>query len=121
MKNKLAAAIVFLVMTILTAIPQQSNAANFREQGVHHQEGIACKECHTIEKPKDPPPSYKPCLACHGPYEKIAQRTKKLPGNPHDSHLGPMDCLKCHGVHEPMEPEKIPCMECHSDFEYKVK
>lgn len=28
---------------------------------------------------------------------------------------------KYHGVHEPIEQEKIPCMECHNDFEFKVK
>ena len=97
-----------------------ADAASFREQGIHHKEGVSCKDCHKVEKPKDAP-SYKMCLECHGPYEKVAQRTKKLHANPHDSHLGPMDCLKCHGVHEPIELEKIPCMECHNDFEFKVK
>ena len=99
---------------------QQATAASFREQGIHHKEKVTCADCHKVEKPKDAP-SYKTCLECHGPYEKLAQRTKKLPANPHDSHLGPLSCLDCHGVHEPMEKDKIPCMECHNDFDFKVK
>jgi nitrate/TMAO reductase-like tetraheme cytochrome c subunit len=122
MKTKLlAAAPLFIAALLAIMAPQTSGAASFREQGIHHKEGVSCKDCHTVEKPKDAPNSSKTCLSCHGPYEKIAQRTKKLHANPHDSHLGPMDCLKCHGVHEPIEAEKIPCMECHNDFEFKVK
>ena len=121
MNNKLMA-VASLVLTVFLSVivPQMADAASFREQGIHHKEGVSCKDCHKVEKPKDAPSS-KPCLECHGPYEKIAQRTKKLHANPHDSHLGPMDCLKCHGVHEPIELEKIPCIECHNDFEFKVK
>ena len=121
MKNKLIGAAAFAAIVFCwMSLAQTADAASFREQGIHHKEGVSCKDCHQVEKPKDAP-SYKTCLECHGPYEKLAKRTKKLHGNPHDSHLGPMDCLKCHGVHEPMELEKIPCMECHNDFEYKVK
>ena len=100
--------------------PLEVAAASFREQGIHHKEGVACKDCHGVDKPKEEPTS-KPCLDCHGPYSKVAQRTKKMHANPHDSHMGPLACLKCHGVHEPMEPEQIPCMECHADFEFKTK
>ena len=121
MKSKSIAVAFFLVTTFVwMALAQTADAASFREQGIHHKEGVGCKDCHKVEKPKDAPSS-KACLDCHGPYEKIAQRTKKLHANPHDSHLGPMDCQKCHGVHEPIEQEKIPCMECHNDFEFKVK
>lgn len=122
MKTKLLTlALMFVAALLAVTTPQPADAASFREQGIHHKEGVTCKDCHTVDKPKDGPSSSKTCLACHGPYEKIAQRTKKLHANPHDSHLGPMDCLQCHGVHEPIEAEKIPCMECHNDFEFKVK
>lgn len=108
------------VASFSLVVPQEVVAASHREQGIHHQEGVQCKDCHGVEKPKKEADS-KGCLECHGPYSKVAQRTQKLPANPHDSHMGPLDCLKCHGVHEPMEPEQIPCMECHADFEFKTK
>lgn len=97
-----------------------AEAAGFREQGVHHDQRVTCKDCHKVEKPKDAP-SYKACLECHGPYEKMAERTKKLEINPHDSHLGPIECLQCHGVHEPLELQQVPCLECHAEFKFKMK
>ena len=123
MKNKLSV-LAFLASIMLFATTfislDEAAAAGFREKGVHHDEGIACKDCHKVEKPKDAP-SHKACLECHGPYEKMAERTKKLEINPHDSHLGPIECLQCHGVHEPLEMKDVPCLECHSEFKFKMK
>ncbi len=116
----LAAASVVGMVLFSTMFPQDLAAAGFREKGIHHKEGVACKDCHGVEKPKDAP-LQKACLDCHGPYEKVAQRTRKLPVNPHDSHMGPVDCLKCHAVHEQPEVFEGPCVECHVDFEFKVK
>jgi len=114
------AAVLWVTALFSLVVPLEGIAASFREQGIHHKEGVQCKDCHGVEKPKEEPTS-KACVDCHGPYSKLAQRTRKLHANPHDSHMGPLDCLKCHGVHEPMEVEKIPCMECHADFEFKTK
>ena len=107
-------------LVIGMTFPFNSDAESYREKGVHYKEGVKCIDCHGVEKPKEEPTS-KACLDCHGPYSKIAERTRKLQANPHDSHMGPLDCLKCHGVHEPLELEQIPCMECHADFEFKPK
>ena len=40
------------------------------------------------------------CLGCHGDYGKVAAKTDKLDPNPHDSHLGEIDCGKCHHAHK---------------------
>lgn len=120
-RGMVLAAVLWLATVGNMVASQEVAAASFREQGIHHKEGVKCKDCHGVEKPKEEPSSSNACLDCHGPYSKIAQRTRKLHANPHDSHMGPLDCLKCHGVHEPMEPEQIPCMECHADFEFKTK
>lgn len=86
-------------------------------KGKHAAEGLQCADCHQVEKPVAAA-SVQACLACHGDYEKVAQLTKALHANPHDSHLGRMQCLKCHRVHAPSE---FVCIECHGDFEFKDK
>jgi cytochrome c nitrite reductase small subunit len=42
--------------------------------------------------------------------EKVAAKTEKLDPNPHDSHLGEMDCGKCHHSHKASENA---CAACH--------
>jgi fumarate reductase flavoprotein subunit len=100
--------------------PQMADAAGLRTRGIHNEKNVSCKDCHKVEQPKEPPASTA-CLECHGPYEKVAQRTRALHVNPHDSHMGPVDCLKCHSVHDQPEAFEGPCVECHVDFEFKVK
>jgi hypothetical protein len=86
-------------------------------RGKHASEGLQCVDCHKVDKPVAAA-SVELCLECHGSYEKVAALTKSLHANPHDSHLGKMQCLKCHRVHSPSE---ILCVECHSDFDFKEK
>ncbi len=122
MKSKLLAVASIAMMGLLlwAGSPQLADAASFREEGIHNKEGVSCKACHLVDKP-DKKPSSKECLDCHGSYDKVAKRTSKLHANPHDSHLGPIDCLKCHSVHDLPEAFEGPCVECHADFEFKVK
>lgn len=86
-------------------------------KGKHALEGLQCADCHQVEKPVAAA-SVQACLDCHGGYDKVAQRTKGQHVNPHDSHLGRMDCLKCHRVHGPSE---FVCLQCHGDFDFKDK
>ena len=55
------------------------------------------------------------CYDCHLPnehtsYEEVIQRTEGVELNPHDSHLGEMECATCHKTHRPSEDY---CAECH--------
>jgi hypothetical protein len=122
MKKKfwLAASIAATVLMLCAGSLQAATAKPYREQGVHNTKGVTCKDCHLVEKPNQKPSS-KACLDCHGSYDKVAKLTSKLHANPHDSHLGPIDCLKCHSIHDLPEQFEGPCVECHADFEFKVK
>ncbi|WP_246153011.1 cytochrome c3 family protein [Oryzomonas rubra] len=85
--------------------------------GKHAKEGLKCVDCHKVAKPVSAA-TPDVCLECHGDYGKVAALTKSLHANPHDSHLGQLACTKCHGIHKPSE---IVCLECHSEFEFKIK
>lgn len=76
----------------------------------HIARGAKCESCHAGGNPGPVPKEQ--CLACHGSYAKVAEKTDKLDINPHDSHLGQIDCSKCHKGHKPAVVE---CNRCH-DF-----
>ena len=82
----------------------------------HVKAGVTCRDCHGEGKPAKPAPAAA-CMGCHGDAKAMAEATKALPVNPHDSHLGPQSCTKCHAQHQ---PGKVLCLECH-DFDLKVK
>ena len=50
------------------------------------------------------------CLGCYGDYPKVAMQTKKLDPNPHDLHLGEIECEKCHHSHK---ASVNACNACH--------
>ena len=57
------------------------------------------------------------CLSCHGPYDKLADKTDgKGAHNPHSSHQGDLSCDSCHHVHK--ESQNY-CSQCHQ-FEFDV-
>lgn len=56
------------------------------------------------------------CISCHGTLEDMALITNKSEINPHESHLGKINCTSCHGGHE---PSVLYCNYCHS-FDVKI-
>jgi cytochrome c nitrite reductase small subunit len=50
------------------------------------------------------------CLKCHGTYSELAQKTSNVTPNPHQSHLGEIQCQLCHKSHKPFENY---CLKCH--------
>jgi hypothetical protein len=79
----------------------------------HEKAGLDCKSCHKEDPPAEPIPMGV-CLGCHGvEYAKLAEGTKKMPTNPHASHLGNAKCAYCHHGHRPSE---IYCAKCHPLF-----
>ena len=112
----------FVSLALLMAIEVSACCAFAEAEGVairgkHALEGLACADCHKTQKPSGAP-SVEACLECHGGYDEVAKLTRSLHANPHDSHLGKLQCLKCHRVHTPSE---IVCIACHSDFDFKEK
>ncbi|HUW95406.1 MAG TPA: ammonia-forming cytochrome c nitrite reductase subunit c552 [Anaerolineae bacterium] len=99
----------------------------------HAAEDVACLDCHepTIEQQMDELVVYVQgdfaapleerdfgnefCFDCHETtehttYEEVIQLTADLELNPHDSHLGEMECATCHKMHGPSEDY---CAQCH--------
>ena len=84
----------------------------------HEAKGVSCDDCHGKGK-KRTFVEAKQCLACHGPAEKLAEKTAEVkPENPHHSpHWGPtMECNVCHRQHKPTQNW---CDHCHR-FGFKV-
>ena len=82
----------------------------------HKSAGITCEGCHKENPPQKRVPMGV-CTGCHGDVLKIAERTNKSDINPHDSHVGVVECDSCHHSHKPFENF---CSKCH-DFELKEK
>ena len=81
----------------------------------HKVAGISCEGCHKENPPKGQVPTLV-CNKCHGDQEKIAEKTRNIIPNPHESHLGNVKCELCHHAHKPSEDH---CSNCH-EFDYKV-
>ena len=81
----------------------------------HGAAGIDCAGCHKESPPKAAPDT-KACLGCHGPYDKLSEKTATLEVNPHASHLGDLDCANCHHGHKTSVDY---CGRCHT-FGFKV-
>jgi hypothetical protein len=82
---------------------------------VHAEARVPCSSCHakfSVEEDSN----MEVCLKCHGSYADMALVTKDTEPNPHDSHLGEVDCTLCHKIHE---PSMDLCEQCHA-FDFKL-
>jgi len=81
----------------------------------HASAGVECVACHKkIPVDGSAPPDG--CIGCHGDLRKVAERTKTLRHNPHDSHQDELTCDACHHLHKPSVDF---CAQCHT-FDFKV-
>ena len=77
----------------------------------HVARGATCESCHGVKTPAlGSRVKTEKCLACHGSYEKVAQKTAAMKMNPHDSHLGEVKCTACHKGHQ---KPVLMCNDCH--------
>ncbi|MGE5545013.1 MAG: cytochrome c3 family protein [Bacillota bacterium] len=95
----------------------------------HGEAEIKCLDCHqqsipekihegvafvtgNYEKPlKERDFSMADCLACHTEdWEKTVAATNFESSNPHDSHLGEIECHLCHKMHR---ESQVYCAQCH--------
>jgi len=82
----------------------------------HKEAGLDCQACHKETPPKAAAPMAS-CMTCHGPYDKLAERTEQVtPRNPHMSHEGELECSECHHAHKPSVDY---CAQCHQ-FGFQV-
>lgn len=86
----------------------------------HKAKGVGCIMCHGTEKPEPfAEVSADKCLACHGPRDALAKKTEKWgKRNPHDNHLGEVECSVCHKGHQKSASY---CSNCHKDFTMPMK
>ncbi len=88
---------------------------------IHTNKNIRCADCHGAAAPvKGDTVENEVCSKCHGTYEKLAAKSMnpKIPNrNPHQSHLGEIDCVVCHMAHKPSEAY---CNGCHAKFDMKI-
>ena len=82
---------------------------------LHAEARVSCSSCH-LKFSVEEEVSIEVCLKCHGSYADLAIVTKGAEPNPHESHLGKINCTLCHKIHEPSTDF---CEQCHS-FEFKV-
>lgn len=99
----------------------------------HEEAGIACIDCHEngiedkinetvwyVTDDFDDPPAKRDfgnqmCTKCHTNMDEIIAKTDMGNGiNPHNSHLGTLNCADCHKMH--MKSDAV-CRQCH-DFDF---
>ena len=103
-------ALGFLAAAAMAAGESPAAVQNLADR--HIARGLKCESCHA-DAAHPAPVKKEKCLSCHGgSYEKLAEQTDSLEINPHDSHLGKIECTKCHRGHKPAVLE---CARCH-DF-----
>ena len=101
----------------------------------HAQKGFVCLDCHEqgvlvevhggvnsdATSIKERKFSKEFCLACHGSYANLIALTKDSTEftviadeavNPHDTHLGEVDCYYCHKMHKKVKATNY-CYDCH--------
>jgi Cytochrome c3 len=100
---------------------EQSLLGKFPGSHKHLLAKVTCADCHGTQKPAAA--TYAPsaaCLKCHGPYEKLIEKTAAVkPENPHDSPhwRDSLECYVCHRQHTVQTVNW--CNNCHV-FDVKV-
>ncbi|MCJ8499881.1 cytochrome c3 family protein [Desulfatitalea alkaliphila] len=88
---------------------------------LHARAGIGCADCHGRRlPPAETTLTNEQCLACHGPLEKLVERSTPsdfADRNPHQSHLGEIACTVCHKAHM---ASSVYCLGCHRNFEMTI-
>lgn len=108
--------LIFLLFTAHLGFAQETPFLADR----HAKLGLNCSSCHLKEKPGlgDEVQSTT-CLQCHKKEELIKKYESRGKQNPHQNHLGDVDCYVCHKGHEKSEAY---CLKCHkSNFQMPMK
>jgi hypothetical protein len=88
---------------------------------IHGAKNVTCRSCHGNVLPTlGDIVENERCLTCHGTYDSLAKKTTPLKfsdRNPHNSHLGVINCTVCHFAHS---ESRSYCLECHQKFEMTI-
>lgn len=113
--------LTFSMLTCFIFIAAAAISSQAEEQYIiketHKEAGLSCADCHMTDKPEKKAKA-SVCIDCHESYQVVAERTKSLKPNPHDSHQGELRCTYCHSSHG---EDKLYCNQCHELNDYKFK
>ncbi len=99
-----AGLVVFISMLTLS---NPLYAYNFKQ--THKQQGVECKSCHGNDKKAIIP--NETCLACHGSFAELSEKTADMHRNPHmGPHFLDVECTSCHQGHDVIYNL---CQDCH--------
>lgn len=107
---------IYTLVTVILAISVGiafSAGKNITENDLKsYHTGMECIDCHDSKKPTTPAIDAK-CESCHGTPEEVAELTKDLRRNPHNSihYETSAPCTVCHKEHQKSE---VLCYTCHS-------
>lgn len=87
----------------------------------HLSRGVTCDQCHGTPNPTKGLASDAACRQCHSESIIVAatadvEDIENRISNPHDSHIGLIDCMLCHRNHE---MSTYYCTTCHPEEEYR--
>jgi len=108
-------------MALLKQVSGSWATSTYMDAG-HGKKNVTCMGCHGKALPAEGDSVENDrCLACHGPPEILQAKTapKEFPDrNPHKSHLGDIGCTVCHKGHK---ESAVYCLQCHPNFQMKLK
>lgn len=101
--------IAFSMSLLVLSGSSIAQAQEFQWQAYHLKNGVKCQNCHGADTQAAVKNSS--CLACHGSYNELAQKTKDMQQNPHMSpHFENLECSSCHSSHTQLTNF---CQNCH--------
>jgi len=81
----------------------------------HLLSGVGCDSCHD-DGDYENLPGAATCKGCHPDYIEKTPSKNGL-DNPHENHMGDLNCRLCHKMHKPSVNF---CAQCHSAFDYVI-
>lgn len=107
-------------MESLRRVFKSWSASTFLD-GLHAARDIDCAGCHGKGVPVNGKGAASDrCISCHGPSAELARQSAKQGDperNPHDSHVGELDCTVCHHPHSASVNY---CLKCHPGWPDKI-
>ena len=104
-RNLLVTALIFMGVTMCNS----TIAETWKWQQFHIDNGVKCNACHKSNV--NDYVNNDQCLKCHKSYDALAEKTKDMEINVHQSaHFKNLECTSCHTSHTEL---KVFCEDCH--------
>ncbi len=110
-------------LILTAAFSTFSTLASAQDLASFHNNMGGCQACHGTNAvtpntvPDDEIALNKNCMACHGDFKKLADKSKHF--DPHNSHLSDRSAINCTACHTAHNKPKLVCNDCHT-FDMKM-